>query len=235
MEEADDGTLFLDEIGGLALPLQAKLLRVIETGEFRPIGARADKRSKFRTVAATNEPIDVLVASGRFRRDLAHRLAGIVIDVPPLRDRIEDIPALAQHFIRNAAAGRRSSSLSIGAIQALQNHDWPGNVRELRHVVERAVALSGGRMLRRQDILLSLSSGVLVASAHNGGRGQSRERSARKQLLDTLKDCGWDTARAAARLGVHRATLYRRMRRFGITKPLLAGAARSSGDLRDRE
>lgn len=218
-EEADGGTLFLDEIGGLALPLQAKLLRVIETGEFRPIGARADKRSTFRTVAATNEPIDVLVTGGHFRRDLAHRLAGIVINVPPLRERLEDIPALAQHFICAAGADRKPAKLTAGAIQALQSYDWPGNVRELRHVIQRALALREGTELRKRDIVIALHGGGISERPMNGQAMEQGSKSVRHRLLMTLEECAWDTAQAAARLGVHRATVYRQMHRYGIAKP----------------
>ncbi len=222
LEEAHRGSIFLDEIGDLALPLQAKLLRVIETREFRPIGARADRRSAFRTIAATNEPIDALVADGRFRRDLAHRLGGIVIDVPPLRQRLDDIPALVRHFVHSASAGGDDIRLTDGAIHALQDHDWPGNVRELRNAIERALALSDRRRLGRYDIVLALRAGGM------GGPAEHRDSFARRRLLKTLEQCAWDTARAATRLGVHRATVYRRMRRLGISTPA-AGAEAANG------
>lgn len=225
LAEADRGTLMLDEISGLPLALQAKLLRAIETGEFRPIGGRADRCSRFRTVAATNEPLDDLVTASRFRSDLAHRLSGIVIHVPPLRDRLEDIPALVHHFIRRCTCGRGDARLTSGAIRMLQDYDWPGNVRELRHVVERAVAFSGKSVVERGDVEAALRpAGALHSSVRSIQPGDPFDTPARRRLLSVLEECGWDTARAASRLGIHRATIYRRMSRLGIITPRAAAA-----------
>lgn len=221
LAEAHQGTLFLDEIGGLGLPLQAKLLRVIETREFRPVGGIRDRRSDFRVVAATNEPIDALVATGRFRADFAHRLSGVVITVPPLRDRLEDIPELVRHFMR-LLAGSTPIQVTDGALRALQEHDWPGNVRELRHTLERALALSGRRVIGRSEILHAL---------RGAGRFQCFDAgaSARSRLLEALEACAWDTALVALRFGVHRTTIYRRMRRYGIPVPRLAAGSAEPG------
>jgi DNA-binding NtrC family response regulator len=215
LAEADRGTAFFDEIGGLALGNQAKLLRAIELRQFRPVGARADLHSAFRTVAATNEDLTALVDAGRMRADLAHRLAGIVIDVPPLADRPEDIPVLARHFARvNARKRAVSVTLSDGAIAALVDHTWPGNVRELRHTIERAVVLAEKAILRREDV-----AAVLHASRMWADR-ESDDALARRKLRGVLEMVRWDTAQAAEYLGWHRATVYRHMKRLGIRVPV---------------
>lgn len=221
LTEADRGTIFFDEIGGLALARQTKLLRVIETHEFRPVGAHTDRRSDFRVLAATNEPLDGLVADGRFRSDLAHRLSGIVIDVPPLSERVEDIPLLARHFAAALSGHKGRIELTRGAVRMLQTQQWTGHVRELRHVLERAAALSGRAVLGRDQVAVAL--GRKERGARVAGPGEF----ARRRLLEVLERCAWDTARAAAELGVHRATVYRRMRRRGIFVP---SAASTGGD-----
>lgn len=210
--EADRGTLFLDETGSLGLPAQAKLLRVIETGDFRPVGARADQHSDFRLVSATNENLASLVRRGAFRADLAHRLAGIVIDVPPLSARLDDIPLLVEHFANVVSSTADGIRFTAGALHALQAHEWTGHVRELRHVVECAIALSGRNMLGRDDVARAFG-------ANGGSHTTASTDFARRRLVRALQHCDWDTARAAAQLGVHRATVYRHMKRYGIAAP----------------
>lgn len=148
LREADHGTVFLDEISGLNASLQVKLLRALEHGQFRPVGARSDCRSEFRVIAATNEEIGDLVDAGRFRADLAHRLGGIVIRVPALADRRTDIPCLVEHFLRPAHC---AVTVSDAALLRLVEHPWPGNVRELRQVVEWAAVLASQRPGGRLD------------------------------------------------------------------------------------
>jgi DNA-binding NtrC family response regulator len=208
LAQADGGTLFLDEIGGLALPLQAKLLRALETGEFRQVGASKDRRSDFRVVAAINEPIEEIVASGRFRADLAHRLAGLVIRVPALRDRIEDLPALAQHFVGNSTGLNGGVRLTRDALRALMAYDWPGNVRELRQIVERALALATNDAIGGSDVYAAMGKGMNGSKQLPGGSARA--------FIDTLQNCCWDTEDAADRLGIHRSTVYRRMKRLGL-------------------
>jgi len=212
LTEAHRGTLFLDEVSGLSLTNQVKLLRAIETKEFRPVGARSDQRSDFRLIAASNEDMVHLVEGGQFRRDLAHRLGGIKLTVPPLRDRLEDVPILAAHFAAQAKAGHATDTvLGSGAIRALQAHRWPGNVRELRHVVEASIALSSG-CVREEDVTALIqrdsSSTAQMRLAHQG-----------RDLLDQLDRCAWDVNEVASELGVHRTTVYRRLRRLGISEP----------------
>jgi DNA-binding NtrC family response regulator len=147
IEQARGGTLFLDEIGEIPPPIQAKLLRVLETRRFRRVGGTEDLAAEVRIVAATNRNLDAMVANGEFREDLLYRLNAFVVSVPPLRDRREDILPLAQHFLANSGFSRRVvKRMSEAVQQSLQAYDWPGNVRELRNVMERAVILSGHKL-----------------------------------------------------------------------------------------
>jgi DNA-binding NtrC family response regulator len=209
--EADKGTAFFDEVSGLSLPMQVKLLRAIETGEFRPVGARGDKRSSFRVVAALNEPLDEMLDTGRFRHDLAHRLGTFVIDVPPLETRMDDVPFLARHFAERAEHDHAPRPvLTPCALRALQQHDWPGNVRELRNVVFSTIALAETSTITGEMIVRTLTRTVL-------GRSQEgRPGFQRKELIKLLEACSWNTAEVARRLGVDRATVYRRMTALGV-------------------
>jgi len=212
LREANGGTAFFDEISGLPLPLQAKLLRAIETGVFRPIGAARDAMSDFRTVAATNEYLRELVEAGRFREDLMHRLSGITVRLPSLAERVDDIPELVRHFVRRA--GGREIPVSHDAVTLLQETPWPGNVRELRQVVEASLAFAHGELDTRA---------VYAALGHRsapGARGRVVvELAARRELVTVLERASGNTGRAAELLGVHRATVYRRMKRHGIDVP----------------
>jgi DNA-binding NtrC family response regulator len=208
LAEANGGTAFFDEIGELPLAPQAKLLRAVETREFRPVGARYDRRSDFRVVAATNRQLSELVAGGRFRSDLVHRLTGFVLRVPPLAERLDDVALLARHLLRNAP-GRQCAELTPGAIALLREQPWPGNVRELRHVVERAAVFAPSSVVDRDAVFAALDCARPPVSCPPVSFARSR-------LFDVLERHGWDTERAAADLGVHRATVYRRMKRLGI-------------------
>jgi DNA-binding NtrC family response regulator len=210
LAEAHHGTLFLDEISGLTLASQAKLLRAIETREFRPVGARADRTSDFRVVAATNEDLDTLVDAGRFRPDLLYRLRGVSIEVPPLRDRSADIPLLADHFAQQMAPVGKRIEIRPEALAMLEGHGWPGNVRELRQAIECAVALGDGKVLGRDEVAAALQQ------VHSHRLNIGPDELARAWLREVLEGHEWNTARAAAELGIHRATLYRRMQRLGL-------------------
>ena len=215
LREANGGTAFFDEISGLPLPLQAKLLRAIETGVFRPIGAARDARSDFRPIAATNDDLSELVREGRFRADLWHRLSGVVLRVAALVDRIDDIPLLARHFL--GAAPR----VTDDAMASLTSRAWPGNVRELRQVLEAARVFSHG----------SIDSAAIEAAIANRGTSASnanspaRSLAERSELVAVLESAAWDTSRAASELGIHRATMYRRMKRHGIEVPALGATS----------
>lgn len=213
LREANGGTVFLDEISGLPLSHQAKLLRAIETGVVRPVGSSRDALTDFRLVVATNERLDDLVEQGRFRADLAHRVCGLVLTVPTLAQRVDDIPALVEYFVRRA---RPKTEVTRDAIGLLQSRTWRGNVRELRQVVEAALVMSG-EVLDVDAVEL-----VLGARARDAGRDVVTPGLVeRQQLLSVLGTTAWDTVRAAQLLGVHRTTIYRRMRRLGIPVPSL--------------
>ncbi|HMC56657.1 MAG TPA: sigma-54 dependent transcriptional regulator [Gemmatimonadaceae bacterium] len=207
LREADGGTVFLDEVSGLPVGAQVKLLRAIDTGIFRPVGARADRRSEFRVVSATNECIDDMVDAGRFRTDLLHRLGAVVVHVPALRERPEDIPPLARHFLETVGKGH--VHIASQAMDALTGHDWPGNVRELRHVMEWSAAFSGPE-LTRDAVRAALSQRRSREARVDDG---AHERAAIRDVLDRHRG---NADRAAEELGVHRATLYRRMKRLGV-------------------
>jgi DNA-binding NtrC family response regulator len=209
LREAHGGTVFLDEISGLPLSAQAKLLRAIETGVFRPVGAKRDTQSDFRVVAATNEAMDRLVDGGRFRGDLAHRLAGMVLIVPALVDRLDDLPELTAHFLGRLGVSTRVDDESL---RLLATHDWPGNVRELKHVVECAFAFSEGHF-HPESVRAALSQRRSTTAAMS----ISALSAERLHLQRIMAQYDWDHAAAAEALGIHRATLYRRMRRLGVS------------------
>jgi two-component system NtrC family response regulator len=221
LREADGGTVFLDEVSGLQPMLQVKLLRAIETGEFRPIGAKHDVHSEFRVVTATNERLEQLIAEHRFRVDLAHRIGGVVIDVPPLAERLEDIPLLVRHFLDRAGAAH--VSVTPEALARLCAHDWPGNVRELKKTVEWAAALIGEE-LAPEAVDCALAQWSHAAPANDSIAVE------RQLLRHTLERHHWNTLSAARELGVHRATLYRRMKRLRLAVPPET-SARHAGEM----
>jgi two-component system NtrC family response regulator len=159
---ADGGTIFLDEIGTMTTPLQSKLLRVLQEREFEPLGAERTQRVDVRVIAATNRDVKRLVEEGKFLEDLFYRLNVIPFVLPPLRDRREDIPALAEHFLRKHSqrTGRKVEGLSDGAMERMTTYDWPGNVRELENTIERAVVLSPGPVIDAADITMPSVAGV---------------------------------------------------------------------------
>jgi DNA-binding NtrC family response regulator len=213
LREANGGTAFLDEISGLPTSLQPKLLRAVETGVFRPLGSSRDVVIDFRVVTATNERLDELVAAGRFRADLAHRLRGLVLAVPSLAERVDDIPMLVEHFARRARSPR-PIEVAREAMDMLQDRTWPGNVRELRQVVEAALVFSG-EVLEVDAVHLVLAQ----RSRHADANVLEPAAIERQRLLKVLMSSDWDTELAATTLGVHRTTVYRRMRRLGIPVP----------------
>lgn len=207
--EADRGTVFLDEIGGLPVVAQAKLLRAVEMKQFRPVGATYDRKSEFRLVAASNDDLAGLVNAGRFRADLAYRLRGVVIEVPSLSARRADIPLLARSFLEQAAPGI-GLELSADALGELMAQPWTGNVRELRHVVERVVLHGSGRRLTRADVRMSLPIGGAAQ------RMLGADAFAKRRLEELLVAHAGDTVKVAVELSVHRATVYRRMKKLGL-------------------
>jgi len=226
LAEANGGTVFLDEIGGLPLASQAKLLRAVETREFRPLGARQDRRSDFRVVAATNDALDRLVTEGRFRADLLQRLGAVRVAVPALRERASDIPELIAHFCTGVDAVAAERRFSRDAMEVLCGYSWPGNVRQLRHVVECAIHLAPSGAIEPAHLLPLLR--------REGMEGASPRLHRERELLDTLMSSGWDVDEAARRLDVHRTTIYRRLKRIeppegAYTAPSSAGARQARG------
>lgn len=225
MAEANGGTLFLDEVSTIGRSVQAKLLRALETKTFRPVGAFRDCHSDFRVVSATNLDLEHLIERHAFREDLAERLSAATIDVPALADRREDIPQLVTSFAAAATAGSgRVVRFAPDAMDLLQHHPWPRNVRQLRHAVERAIALHDRPILDAAAVAAALWR---PSQRKPAGQQATIERTGLCALLDAS---GWDTARVATALGVNRATVYRRMRRFGIPVPTRDAAATSGVD-----
>jgi DNA-binding NtrC family response regulator len=212
-ELADGGTLFLDEIANVPLNLQPKLLRVLETGEFEPVGSSRTRRVDVRILSATNADLHEEVEAGRFRQDLLFRLNTIEMRVPPLRERREDIPLLAQSFLGQHARRYRKGALGFeaAAVQALVEHPWPGNVRELDHAVERGVLMARGDRIGVADL-------GLRATEEGGSRleDMSLEDVECYLVKKTLARFDGNVSRAAEALGLSRSALYRRMQRYGL-------------------
>jgi transcriptional regulator with PAS, ATPase and Fis domain len=215
LAQAHRGTLFLDEVGELSLANQAKLLRVLQTRSFRPLGARADRRSDFRLVAATNRDLESRVRTGDFRADLFYRLKCIVLDVPPLRERSEDILLLALHFAAAAQGRGRRVQITEEALHLLEEHDWPGNVRELEHAIRSAVARSTHGVIGRAEIMAALRP---AARSDHELVEREPDAAARRRLLRILDQYDGNTALVARHLGVHRSTVYTWMESFRIPR-----------------
>lgn len=212
-EMADEGTLFLDEIANISLPQQAKLLRVLETGEFERVGSSKTRKVNVRIISATNADLHAEVGAGRFRQDLLFRLNTVEIRIPALRDRREDIPLLATYFLRQHSEHYRKlvTAFDPAAMNMLAEHPWPGNVRELDHAVERAVLMAQGTIVKAGDL----------------GLYQSSESSARLEDMNleevecflikkTLARFDGNVSKAAEALGLSRSALYRRLEKFGL-------------------
>ena len=212
-ELADQGTLFLDEIANVPMSQQAKLLRVIETGEFERLGSSRTRRVDTRIISATNANVSEEVAAGRFRQDLLFRLNTIEIRLPPLRDRREDLPLLAQHFLRQHAQRyrKRLTGFESGAMQILLEHPWPGNVRELDHAIERAVLMAPGPLVKPTDLGLR---------AGREGSGRLEDMSLEDVECFLIKKAmtrfDGNVSQAAKALGLSRSALYRRLQRYGL-------------------
>jgi transcriptional regulator with GAF, ATPase, and Fis domain len=218
---ADGGTIFLDEIGELPLELQAKLLRVIQEGEFQRLGGKRAQHVDVRIIAATNRDLHQEMRAGRFRSDLYYRLSTFPIEIPPLRDRREDIPLLTSFFVsdRSRALGKYVESVPKAATNSLIAYDWPGNVRELQNVCEQAIILSP----RSEFILPEWFPGT--DAPRSDARGSTRtdlKSIERKHILEVLAESGWKIkgeGNAADRLGLKPSTLRSRMKKLGIERP----------------
>ncbi len=211
-ELADGGTLFMDEICNIPLSQQAKILRTLETGEYERVGSSRTYRVNVRLISATNAAVSAEVAAGKFRQDLLFRLNTISIHLPPLRERREDIPLLAQHFLKQHVERYRKAitGFDAGALEAMQNHAWPGNVRELDHAIERGVLMSTGKVVRAAD--LGLSAGQAVTRVED----MSLEEVEAHLIKKTLARCDGNARRAAEELGLSRSAFYRRLEKYGL-------------------
>ena len=211
-QAADGGTLFLDEVGNLPPPLQTKLLRVLESREVLPLGSDQPIPIDVRLVSATNRPLEELVTQGLFREDLLYRLNTIEIELPPLRERLDDLPDLVNHFVSLYARKYQLAEKKVTreAMATLSKHRWPGNVRELSHAVERALILGDNAVINAEDFRLLPAQGSSSASTLN------LEQNERRMVSEALEQAGGNISHASAALGITRAALYRRIEKFGL-------------------
>ena len=217
-EVAGGGTCFLDEIGEVSPGVQARLLRVLQEREVRRVGGTDRFKVDVRVIAATNKDLGALVAEGKFREDLFYRLSVVTICLPPLRERREDIPLLARHFLESYAAvnARPACRITPEAMARLVAYDWPGNVRELQHAVEQAAALGADSLLSPEDLPRKLVDAVEGAGAA-AAPPLSLQEVVKGHLRRALKEARWNKKLAAQLLGIHRRTLYRLTKRHGIS------------------
>jgi transcriptional regulator with PAS, ATPase and Fis domain len=212
-QQADDGTLFLDEIGELSLEFQAKLLRVMETKVFRPVGATAEVGVDVRVIAATHRELERDVREGRFRQDLFYRLQGIQVRVPPLREHSEDIPELVDYFLgKLTVEWNRQVKVSKAALRRLQEFSWPGNVRQLRSVLENAVTQCEKELIEPGDLLLP--AGLCSAEPPS----LNLEAVEAWAIRQALQQSGGNISQSAKTLGVARDTLSNKIKKYGIGK-----------------
>ena len=218
-EEAHGGTLFLDEVGEMPAALQVKLLRVLQSGEFRRLGATQALTTDVRVLAATNRDLVEMVRQGRFRDDLFYRLNVIRVVVPPLRERREDIPALAEHFLaRSAGKLNRELRLSAEAVERLLRYPWPGNVRELENAIERAAILARGATVSPDDLPPHVAAGLELGPSPALPRQITLAEAERIHILQTLERFGGNHSSAAEALGIGRTTLWRKLKEYGIER-----------------
>ncbi len=222
LELADGGTLFLDEIGEISPKVQVELLRALEEHRITRVGGTREVPVDFRVICATNRDLEEAVRAGTFREDLYYRINVFRIDLPPLRERREDILPIAEHFVEKfaRAMGRKVSGFSPGARELLLSHDWPGNVRELANAVERALVVCREGEIRREHL-------PIVRGGAAGGEEEAADLSLRtverRHIRKVLEICEWNITRAARELGIDRVTLYNKMKRYGIERPGQAG------------
>lgn len=223
-ERADGGTLFLDEVGDMSLKTQAKVLRALDEQRFYPVGASQPVIVDVRVIAATNKDLQEEISRGNFREDLFYRLNVIPFFVPPLRDRLEDVPSLVREFLHEFGRqyGRPRVDMQSDALLALKQHSWPGNVRELRNVIERVLILNPrAQTIERKHLPVLLSRDVGRDGAKGRGEEhgtllQAREAYEREYIVRKLDECHGNVSRAAEALGLERSHLYRKMRSLGV-------------------
>ena len=214
-EIAEGGTVFLDEIGDISLKTQTDLLRVLQEREITRVGGNQIIKVDFRCIAATNKDLEKLIEEGKFRPDLFYRLNVFRMELPPLRDRREDIPLLVDHFVRklSLAMNKRITRVSPAAMNLLQQQPWLGNVRELENAVERAMVVGEEPELKEQDFIFKPPS---VSSSN--GASKSLEDMERTHILRVVEECGGNQSRAAELLDIDRVTLYHKLKKYGWTR-----------------
>jgi len=242
-EVADGGSLFLDEIGNIALPIQAKLLRVLQEREFRAVGDTRTRTTNIRLITATNKDLKAMVADGSFREDLYYRINIFPIHMPPLRERREDIPALAFHFLNafRSELGKDVTEFSDGATNALVNYDWPGNVRELENTVHRAMILASGKVIRRAHLTNIIDTPDLLdvdvprtseelKRLKKAARERSVEEIEKRFVLEALRRNAWNVTRSAEETGMQRPNFQALMKKYQIR---IRGAERGTDESKD--
>ena len=222
-EIAEGGTVFLDEIGDISVKTQTDILRVLQEHEITRVGGHQPIKVDFRCVAATNRSLEEMMADGRFRADLFYRLNVFRIELPPLRDRRDDIPLLADHFVKKYAAqmNKKIGGLSAVAMTRLQQHAWPGNVRELENAIERAIVVAHGSELREEDFGLKpvapLTKSILESP-------KSLDEMEKLHILRVLEECNHNQTRAAELLHIDRVTLHNKLKKYGWSRPAATAA-----------
>ncbi|HEY2882967.1 MAG TPA: sigma-54 dependent transcriptional regulator [Pirellulales bacterium] len=217
---ADGGTIFLDEISTASAAMQVKLLRVLQELEFEPVGGTKTFKTDCRVILATNDDLSKAVAEGTFRQDLFYRVNVINIELPPLRERLSDIPLLAKHFLEEVCqeSGRKVTGFSEEALTAMQRYRWTGNVRELQNVVERAVLLGKGETVQVEDLPPQLAAEAPVSAHADLGHNLKQAMTAPEKqiILEVLERNNWNRQASSTELGINRTTLYKKMKRLGL-------------------
>jgi DNA-binding NtrC family response regulator len=222
--EADGGTLFLDEISEMPTELQTRFLRVLQEREYRSLGSTKTQKADFRVIAATNRPVQQAMAENRLRSDLYYRINTFQIELPPLRERKEDIPPLVASFVRRFSQqlGKPEPSIAPEAFQKLLDYGWPGNVRELQNAIEYAVVLARQSQITVKELPAEVQLPVVLqkteraVASQSSGPARSLEEMERSAILDALAQCHGNKKKAAELLGIQRPTLYNKMKRYGI-------------------
>ena len=220
-EQADGGTLFLDEVGELGIDLQAKLLRVLQGGTFERVGGEQTLRADVRVVAATNRDLPAMIAAGTFREDLYYRLNVVAVELPPLGDRREDIPLLAEHLIRRLARKYRWPHLALApdAVRVLCEQPWPGNVRQMQNVLARAAILSRGRAVLADDLRVGGPPAPQVAPPASLCLGEILAETERRVITEALTQTRWNRTRAAELMGISRRQLFDKIQEYDLRAP----------------